>query len=118
MTTGPRFPWETPVWSPTADDVRLTRKGRALAVHVVVTPTEALERAWVQLGRELTAGEGTLLDGGASLRCLPGGLVEVCSGGEDSLSSLSWAINQTLFAAVREADLDAVVAVDGVRQRD
>lgn len=105
------FPWSDDVWRPSEKSLRAAQRGRAYAVRLKVTPDSVLERAWHRLSTALTNDEAVLLDGGAALVRLGANQVEVISGGEDVLDSLSWSINQTVREAVTAADPAATLAV-------
>ena len=106
-----RFPWDAPVWAPTYKIARRAEVAQLMMVRVQVSPQAALDTAWEELSDEYQVEDDVLLDGGAAMCRCEDGLVEVCSGGEDILSSLSWTVNQTLYQAVQDADPEATVVV-------
>lgn len=115
------FPWSADVWAPTLQVARQAEKARLMTVRVRVSPATALDGAWSTLVDEHTMDGDHVLDGGASLARCGEDIVEVCSGGEDVLGSMSWTLNQTLWESVHEADpgatLDVVEKRPGVAAR-
>lgn len=105
------FPWSDEIWRPSAASRAATRDGDTYAVTAAVAPASALDRAWHTLSQQLTVDGSALLEGGAALVRLGPDRVEVVSGGEDGLDSLSWSINHTLRAAVLAADSAARITV-------
>lgn len=132
-----RFPWPDEVWAPSERAVRDAFRYGAYRVTIRIAVNEHLrdERAdeqdganepssvsdslWEILQHQLTAGsDSVLLDGGASIRhaggATGGELLEVVSGGEDALDSLSYTINVTLAeAAAKLGELELSVESEG-----
>lgn len=94
-----RFPWPDDVWQVSTAATKATRRGQAYAVRVRLEPGDALDDVWAALAATLTPGGHGLLDGGSVLTRRPDGDVDVVSGGEDCLDSLSWSLNGTLAEA-------------------
>lgn len=112
------LPWPQTVWQPSEQTRRRTRRGAAHAVSLQVAPPGVLESAWQRLEEELSRDpvqpqKGVLLDGGAALRRTAADSLDVDSGGEDVLDSLSYSINQTLWNCLQEIDADCTVLVTG-----
>ena len=130
-----RFPWPDDVWAPSEKAVREAFRFGAYRVMVRIRSSQVFPAVqtdgqddssvgtyagaslWKALQQQLTAGsDGVLLDGGASIRHAGGAkgeeLLEVVSGGEDALDSLSYTINVTLAEAAstlgeRELSVDS-----------
>ncbi|WP_022867663.1 hypothetical protein [Schaalia vaccimaxillae] len=105
------FPWSEKVWKPSDKAFKAARKGRVHAVTVRVESVPVLDQAWQSLGEKLSREDEFLLDGGSSLCRLNSREVEIVSGGEDMLDSLSWTVNVTFAQAVSELDPSATIAV-------
>lgn len=95
------FPWDESVWQPSEESLRATRNGEAYSVLLAVFPADFRRHLWRQLAAELTPGDAGLLDGGVVLRCVGEGEIEVTSGGEDVLDSLSYSLNSTIAEAAQ-----------------
>lgn len=132
-----RFPWPDEVWAPSERAVRDAFRYGAYRVTIRIAVNESFrdERAdeqddsngtsdvsdsfWEVLQQQLTAGsDGVLLDGGASIRhaggATGGELLEVVSGGEDALDSLSYTLNVTLAeTAAKLGELELGVESEG-----
>ena len=121
MATMRRFPWSDNFWTPSEQAMHATREGQVYSVRVAVDPAGALPALWQRLSGELAKGEASgdeegqkLYDGGSTLTIADAGCIDIVSGGEDVLDSLSWSINQTLPEAA--ATMDTPVALKVVTE--
>ncbi|MEL4504889.1 hypothetical protein AAEX63_08650 [Luteococcus sp. H138] len=117
------FPWAAELWQPSEKAYKATRKGQVYAVRVAVEPPGLRDELWQLMAGELTSQGEVLLDGGTALYRLDSAGIELVSGGEDVLDSLSWSVNLTLSDAVAKLGADASVRVVGegeptTRRRD
>ncbi|MEL4358920.1 MULTISPECIES: hypothetical protein [unclassified Luteococcus] len=101
------FPWAAELWQPSDKARRATRKGQVYGVRVAVEPPGLRDELWRLMAEELTSQGEVLLDGGTALHRLDSDSIELVSGGEDVLDSLSWSINQTLTEAAAKLGAEA-----------
>lgn len=97
-------------WQPPTEWFRSHHQDRVYAVCLTVTPSGLLDEAWRTLCHTQTMEGSVIVDGGASLRRVGPGTVEVVSGGEDALDSLQASIDDTLQPALNPAAHLTVIA--------
>ena len=129
------YPWPTPIWEPRQRAFEKSAGGKTYTVRVAVTPAATLHDAWKSLKKEYRHESQKILDGGAVLKietadnvatttaratntetdtdtqtdCASS--VEIASGGEDALSSISWSINCTLYQELVKVNKNVQVSV-------